>query len=87
VSCVLRIASLKGGGDKFAISTGFAAQGNDQYVVSVIMDRKPSEVEMQSYCQTLQLIVDHMRRPETPSPKFPNSDEELIWHYPPEKSP
>ena len=80
--CVMRIASLKGGGDQFAISTGFAAQGNDRYVISVIMDRRPSEVEQQSYCATLTAIVDHMRRPEAPSPTFPNSDEPLIWHYP-----
>jgi hypothetical protein len=85
---VLRIASLKGGGDKFAISTGFAAQGNDRYVISVLMDRKPSEVEQQSYCATLTAIVDHMRRPEqAPSPTFPHSDEPLIWHYPAEGSP
>jgi hypothetical protein len=87
VSCVLRIASLRGGGDTYGISTGFAAQGNDRYVISVLMDRKPSEVEIQSYCATLTAIVDHMRRPETPSPTFPNSDEPLIWHYQLEGSP
>lgn len=87
-SCILRIASLRGGGDEYGISTAFAAQGNDRYVISVLMDRKPSEVEIQSYCATLTAIVDHLRRPETaPSPKFPHSEEPLIWHYPVEKSP
>jgi hypothetical protein len=87
VACVLRIASLRGGGDEYGISTGFAAQGNDRYVISVLMDRKPSEVEIQSYCEVLQRIVDHMRRPESPSPTFPGTEEPLIWHYPQEESP
>jgi hypothetical protein len=84
--CVLA-SSLRGGDDQYGISTGFAAQGSDQYVISVLMDRKPSETEQQSYCATLTAIVDHMRRPEAPSPTFPNSDVPLIWHYPAEGSP
>lgn len=86
-SCVLRIASLKGGGDQFGISTGFAAQGADQWVVTVLMDRRPSESEIESYCATLNQIVDFMRRPNAPSPKFPKTDEPLIWQYPSEGSP
>jgi hypothetical protein len=82
--CTLRIASKRGAGDFFAISTGFAIQGNDRWVVSVHLDRQPDPTELDSYCKTLELIVDFMRRPNAPSPKFPNSDEPLIWTYPKE---
>jgi hypothetical protein len=86
-SCVLRIASLKGGGDEYALATGLAAQGNDRYVISVLVgSKRPTEVEIQSYCATLTAIVDHLRRPEAPAPTFP-SGEPLIWHYPSEGSP
>jgi hypothetical protein len=86
--CTIRIASVRGGGDTYAISTGFAAQGADQWVISVIMTRKLSETEIQSYCESLRMIVDHMRRPNTaPDPTFPGTDVPLIWHYPLPKSP
>ena len=85
--CTIRIASVRGAGDTYAISTGFAAQGADQWVISVIMDRKPSETEVLSYCETLQRIVDHMRRPDQPVPTYPGTDVPLIWQYPPDDSP
>ena len=87
MSCTLRVASLRGGGDYYSISTGFAVQGSDRYTVGVIMDRKPDDSELESYCATLNLIVDFMRRPNAPSPKYPNSDEPLIWQYPAQESP
>jgi hypothetical protein len=83
IPCILRIASLQGGGDQFAISSGFAAQGSDQWVVSVIMDRRPSETEIASYCETIQLLIDYMRRPDAPAPTFPDSEDPMIWRYPP----
>jgi hypothetical protein len=87
IPCTLRVASVRGGGDHYSISTGFAFQGSDRYIMGVIMDRKPGEIELQSYCEVLQKIVDHLRRPEdAPSPTFPGTDEPLIWHYPPEES-
>jgi hypothetical protein len=87
VPCTLRIASVRGGGDIFSISTGFAYQGSDRWTVGVILEnRKPDPTEIESYCATLELIVDYMRRPEAPSPRFPNSDDALIWHYPPDAS-
>ena len=84
-SCVLRVASLRGGGDTWAISTGFAVQGNDRYNVTVILGHKPDDAELMSYCATLNEIVDFMRRPDAPPPKYPNSDEPLIWQYPAEQ--
>ena len=71
--CTIRIASLRGAGDTYAISTGFAAQGADQWVISVIMARTPSETDINSYCETLQRIVDHMRRPDQPVPTYPGT--------------
>ena len=85
--CVLRIASQRGGGDIFSVSTGFAYQGSDRYTVGVILEDRPDEAKLESYCATLQLIVDHMRRPDSKSPTFPGTDEPLIWHYPLEGSP
>jgi hypothetical protein len=88
IPCTLRIASVRGGGDSYSISTGFAVQGSDRYTIAVLLDRKPDDLSLQSYCEVLQKIVDHLRRPEdAPSPTFPGSDEPLIWHYPPEGSP
>ena len=88
VSCTLRIASQRGSDPIHSISTGFAYQGSDRYIVGVILDHRPDEGDLVSYCEVLNKIVDHMRRPEkAPSPTFPNSDEPLIWPYPQEGSP
>jgi hypothetical protein len=82
--CTLRVASTSGGPEQFAISTGFAYEGSDRWTVAVILDRKPDESDMLSYCTTLMLIVDFMRRPEASSPPFPGTDRPLIWQYPKE---
>lgn len=87
VPCTLRIASQRGADPVYSISTGFAYQGSDRYTVTVILTHKPDDGQLISYCETLNLIVDHMRRPEAKSPTFPNSDEQVIWHYPPAASP
>ena len=86
-SCTLRIASVRGSEPFHAISTGFAYQGSDRWTVSVLLGHRPDEGEIESYCQTLNLIVDYMRRPDAKSPTYPNSDEPLIWRYPPGSSP
>ena len=86
--CTLRIASVRGSDPTYAISTGFAFQGSDRWTISAVLSRKPDEGDLVSYCEALNRIVDHMRRPETAkSPTYPNSDEEIIWHYRPEESP
>jgi hypothetical protein len=82
--CTLRVASLSGSGDTFGISTGFAYEGSDKWVVSVILTHHPDAQEIYSYCATLNLLVDFMRRPNAPSPSFPNTDKPLIWQYPSE---
>ena len=83
VSCVLRIASQRGHDPYYGISTGFAYQGADRWTVGVILEHKPDDGQLVSYCETLNLIVDYMRRPDAKSPTYPNSDEPLIWRYPP----
>jgi hypothetical protein len=86
--CTLRIASQRGADPVHSISTGFAYQGSDRYTVGVILSHPPDDGDLVSYCEVLNRIVDHMRRPETTkSPTYPNSDEEIIWHYRPEESP
>jgi hypothetical protein len=88
VGCTLRIASQRGAYPIYSISTGFAFQGSDRYTVAVLLTHQPDEGELVSYCEVLNKIVDHMRRPEqTKSPTFPNSDEPLIWRYPPVAQP
>jgi hypothetical protein len=82
--CTLRIASLRGGGETFSISTGLSAQGSDRWTLAVLMNRRPNETELQTYCATLQILVDHIRRPTVvPAPNFPGSDVPLVWPYPP----
>jgi hypothetical protein len=87
VACTLRIASQRGADPVYSISTGFAFQGSDRYTVAVLLTHKPDDGQLMSYCETLNLIVDYMRRPDAKSPTFPNSDEELIWHYRRDASP
>jgi hypothetical protein len=88
VGCTLRIASQRGADPIYSISTGFAVGGSDRYTVGVILTHQPDQGQLVSYCEVLNKIVDHMRRPEqTKSPTFPNSDEPLIWRYPSNEQP
>jgi hypothetical protein len=80
--CTLRIASVRGGGDQYSISTGFAYQGSERWTVNVVMDRKPSDTEMISYCETLNLLIDFMRNPDARSPNFPGTEKPLVQMYP-----
>jgi hypothetical protein len=82
--CTLRIASLRGAGDTFSISAGFAYQGSDRWTLAVLMDRDPrlDENVMQSYCETLQLLIDYMRDPKAHPPPFPNSEDPMVHMYP-----
>jgi hypothetical protein len=86
MSCTLRVASVRGGGDTYSISTGLAMQGSDRWQVGVILPRLPPQDSQIAYCATLNLLVDHLRRPDAPEPTMPNG-EPLIWHYPPAAPP
>lgn len=87
VPCTLRIASQRGTDPVYSISTGFSIQGSDRYTVAVLLTHKPDDGQLVSYCETLQRIVDFMRRPDAPSPTFPNTDQPVIWPYQPDASP
>jgi hypothetical protein len=80
--CTLRIASARGAGDTYSISAGFAFQGSERWTIAVLMDRKPTDEEMFSYCETLQLLIDAMRDPTKHPPPFPGTQDEIIHMYP-----
>ena len=80
--CTVRTARQVGGPETWAISTGFAYEGNDRWIIGVIMDHMPSPTDVQSYCETLELLVDFMRDPDARSPNFPNSERPVIKQYP-----
>jgi hypothetical protein len=80
--CTLRIASLRGAGDTYSISAGFAFQGSERWTIAVLMDRKPTDEEMYSYCETLQLLIDAMRDPTKHPPPFPGTEDPIIHMYP-----
>lgn len=83
--CTLKIASLRGAGDTYGISAGFAFQGSDKWVMSVIIEnRKPTPEEFVSYCEALLLLIDFMRDPTKHPPPFPGTSEEIIHMYPDE---
>jgi hypothetical protein len=79
--CTVREARAQGGTESWGISTGFAYTGSDRYIVSVVMDHMPNNTDINSYCATLNLIVDFMRDPDAESPSFPDTDEPIIRQY------
>lgn len=82
VGCTIREARLRGSSQIWAISTGFAYQGADKWMVSVVLEHEPDGDELESYCEALKLIVDFMRDPNAPSPVFPNSEKPIVKEYP-----
>jgi hypothetical protein len=80
--CALRMVHARGAPETWYMSTGFAYQGSDRWMVAVAMDHKPNHEEIASYCATLGLIVDFMRDPDAESPTFPNnSGEPVVRQY------
>jgi hypothetical protein len=56
--CTIRVVAERGASEQWSISTGWAAGGNERWIVGVILDRgPPSEELIASHCATLQLIV------------------------------
>jgi len=85
--CTLRIASQRGADPVYSISAGFAFQGSDRWTMGVILNHKPDESELTSYCETLQKIIDHLRRPDRPPPNFPGTEKPMVWPYAPGEQP
>jgi hypothetical protein len=63
VGCTLREARDRGSAEFFGISTGFAYQGRDKYIISVVLDHHPSDEELNSYCATVKAIADSLQAP------------------------
>ena len=58
--CTVRVVAERGGPERWAIANGFAAQGTDRWVVSVILQKEPTTAEITSFCQSLKLISDQI---------------------------
>jgi len=67
-SCLVSRFNLRGGAETWAIANGFAYEGRDRWVVSVILDHRPNIDEMRSYCETLKVFVDFLRNPAAGEP-------------------
>ena len=60
--CTIRVVAERGGPERWSISTGFAASGNDRYTLGVILQQEPTKEEIISYCESIKLIaglLDH----------------------------
>ena len=58
--CTLRHVQERGGPELYSVSSGFAFQGADRWFVSVVVQREPSQDEIDTYCASLKLIADAM---------------------------
>jgi hypothetical protein len=58
--CTIRKARARGGPWLWSISAGFAFQRSDRWAISVVLPAEPNANDIQSYCATLNLIVDKM---------------------------
>ena len=58
--CFLRHAKQRGGSDFWSIGTGFAYSGMDRWSVNVVLERRPTDEEITSYCATAKLLAGDM---------------------------
>jgi hypothetical protein len=76
--CTLRHVQARGGPDLWGVSSGFAYQGADRWFVNVLLDHRPDDEEIASYCASLKLIADTMLdRGDTPLVDQPGGDTEI----------
>jgi hypothetical protein len=80
-SCIVRQIKVRGGPEAFGLSTGFASLGQDRYFLSVVTNHVFTPQEEQSYCETLNLLVDFMHDPEAHSPPFPGTNAPVVRQY------
>jgi len=59
-SCQLLKARQRGEDYTWAITTGFAFEGQLRWNIGVVMNREPTAEEMQTNCLILQTIIDFM---------------------------
>jgi hypothetical protein len=60
-NCLVRKLKQRGGPTFWGVSTAFAVQGNDRWLVSAQLISQPRPEDIQAYCTTLRLLVDVMR--------------------------
>lgn len=58
--CTIRHVQARGGPDLWGVAAGFSFTGADRWYVNVVLDHKPTEEEIVSYCESLKLIADRM---------------------------
>lgn len=68
IPCTLRIGGVRKGSTMYSITTGFAYEGNDRWIVGVHRNSEIKDNEFLKYCEMLQAIVEYLRRPDAPSP-------------------
>lgn len=56
--CTVRVVAERGAPEQWAISTGFAAGGNERWTIGVVLEREPTGEQIVSHCATLMHIVD-----------------------------
>jgi hypothetical protein len=59
-ACRLVKARERGETFTYAVTTGFAFEGQDRWSIGVIMNQEPSEEDMQADCHLLQAIIGYM---------------------------
>jgi hypothetical protein len=59
--CLIREFKPRAGKKLWTVSTGFAYQGSDRWLASVVLDHQPEDEEIESYCASLKLITDSWR--------------------------
>jgi hypothetical protein len=59
--CTVRELKPRSAAPTWTIATGFAYQGTDKWLAGAAIDHKPSEAEIESYCESLKLITESWR--------------------------
>ena len=59
-ACRLLRARQRGEDYSYAITTGFAFEGQQRWTIGVVLNHMPSDEEMQTNCLLLQTIIDFM---------------------------
>jgi len=80
-SCTVHKVRQRGEPFTWVISRGFAFEGGTRWSMGVALSFEPNDEQVISYCDTLEQLVDHMRKPETPSPTFPGTNKEVVVPY------
>jgi hypothetical protein len=59
-ACRLVRARERGEDYTYAITTGFAFEGQSRWSLGVVMNREPTDLDIQTFCALLQVTIDFM---------------------------